>query len=70
MKQLTSLMLDYSRELHTFAICNRLSTYELYTLNIETGVLGVPPPEGHWKKVANMLKDRWEGQPRGGGCHS
>lgn len=58
MKQLTAVMLDYSRDLHTFAIMNRISTYELYTLNIETGVLGVPPPDGHWQKVAQMLKDR------------
>lgn len=30
-----------------------------YTLNIETGILGQPPPEGHWKRVAGMLKDRY-----------
>lgn len=29
-----------------------------YTLNIESGVLGQPPPAGHWKRVAGMLKDR------------
>jgi hypothetical protein len=61
MRALNSLMLDYSRELHTFAVLNRVSTQQLYTLNIETGVLGVPPPAGHWKKVAAMLKDRCGG---------
>jgi hypothetical protein len=29
-----------------------------YTLNIETGVLNQPPPDGHWKRVSGMLKDR------------
>jgi hypothetical protein len=58
MRALNSLMLEYSRELHTFAVLNRVSTQQLYALNIETGVLGVPPPAGHWKRVAVMLKDR------------
>ncbi|WIA21201.1 hypothetical protein OEZ85_000449 [Tetradesmus obliquus] len=58
MAALNSLMLDYSRQLHSFAVLNRLSTQALYTLNIETGTLGVPPPPGHWKRVAAMLKDR------------
>jgi hypothetical protein len=58
MRALNSLMLEYSRELHSFAVLNRVSTQQLYALNIETGVLGVPPPAGHWKKVAAMLKDR------------
>jgi hypothetical protein len=29
-----------------------------YTLNMETGVLGQAAPEGHWPRVADMLKDR------------
>jgi hypothetical protein len=61
MEELTRVMLQYSRDIHTFAIANRVSTYSLYTLNIETGVMGQPPPEGHWARVAGMLKDRCVG---------
>jgi hypothetical protein len=55
-----SLLLPQVRgEFRRFAVANYLSTYYLHSLNIESGLLGRPPPPGHWRSVAALLQARW-----------
>jgi hypothetical protein len=52
------LLLQVRGEFRRFAVANYLSTYYMHTLNIETGLLGRPPPPGHWRQVAALLQAR------------
>lgn len=56
--RLQTLLAQTAMEFRKFVSVNRLSLYHFHTLNLETGSLGVPPPAGHWKRVALMLKDK------------
>lgn len=57
--RLQFVLMQATSEFRKFAAGNRLSLYQLHTLNLETGTLGVPPPPGHWRKVAQLVKDRY-----------
>jgi hypothetical protein len=61
------LLLQVRAEFRRFAVSNYLSTYYMHTLNIETGLLGHPPPPGHWRQVAALLQARYSALAAGAG---
>lgn len=59
--RLHTLTRDVNRAFRTFAVTNRIGMAALKSLNMDTGVLGLPPPPGHWAPVARLLAARCVG---------
>lgn len=56
--QLHTLMDQAFLRIHPFTVLNRLSVYYLRTSNLETNEMNQVPPEGHWRRVSQLMSEK------------